>query len=125
MKNIQWQRDISWVSEQLVNQTTMLKEEAGWKEERTGLHATEFIETRRHWFRQRVEHDTCGTVHVFNLVEGSAVFVESPENRFAPFAVHYAETFVVPAAVGLYTISPAREDELCATIRANVRADLD
>ncbi len=125
MKNIQWQRDTSWVYEQLVNQTTMLKEEAGWKEEQTGLHTTEFIETRRHWFRQRVEHDTCGTVHVLNLVEGSAVFVESPENRFAPFAVHYAETFVVPAEVGAYTITPASKDELCATIRANVREDFD
>jgi mannose-6-phosphate isomerase class I len=124
VRNIQWERDTSWVHDQLVNRVTVLKEEAGWKEEQTGLHAAEFIETRRHWFRQKVEHDTCGTVHVLNLVEGSSVLVESPENRFAPFAVHYAETFVVPAEVGPYTISPVAEGELCATIRANVRADL-
>jgi mannose-6-phosphate isomerase class I len=124
IRNIQWERVTSWVHEQLVNQITVLKEEAGWKEERTGLHAAEFIETRRHWFRQKVEHDTCGTVHVLNLVEGSGVMVESPANRFGPFAVHYAETFVVPAEVGRYTIFPVTEDELCATIRANVRAEL-
>jgi mannose-6-phosphate isomerase class I len=124
IRNIQWERVTSWVREQLVNQITVLKEEAGWKEERTGLHAAEFIETRRHWFRQKVEHDTCGTVHVLNLVEGSGVMVESPANRFVPFAVHYAETFVVPAEIGRYTIFPATEDELCATIRANVRTEL-
>jgi hypothetical protein len=61
---------------------------------------------------------------VLNLVEGSGVYVQSPENRFAPFAVHYAETFVVPAAVGSYTITPIAEAELCATIRANVRPAL-
>jgi mannose-6-phosphate isomerase class I len=124
IKNIQWNRNTEWVTEQLVNRVEVLQEEDGWREERTGLHAAEFIETRRHWFRQKVEHDTSGTVHVLNLVEGSGVHVESPESRFAPFAVHYAETFVVPAAVGPYTITPIAEAELCATIRANVRPAL-
>ena len=124
IKNIQWNRNTEWVTEQLVNQVEVLREEDGWREERTGLHPAEFIETRRRWFRQRVEHDTSGTVHVLNLVEGSGIHVESPENRFAPFAVHYAETFVVPAAVGHYTTTPIAEAELCATIRANVRPAL-
>ena len=124
MKNIQWNRNTEWVTEQLVNQVEVLQEEDGGREERTGLHAAEFIETRRHWFRQRVEHNTSGTVHVLNLVAGSGVHIESRENRFAPFAVHYAETLVVPAAVGLYTITPIVEAELCATIQANVRPDL-
>jgi hypothetical protein len=38
--------------------------------------------------------------------------------------VHYAETFIVPAAVGRYTIRPtARSGPLdeCATIKASVR----
>ena len=30
----------------------------GWREERTGLHEREFIETRRHWFTKKVPHDT-------------------------------------------------------------------
>ena len=32
--------------------------------------------------------------------------VESPDRAFDPFVVHYAETFVVPASVGRYTIRP-------------------
>ena len=121
MKNLQWNRDTEWVREQIVNRIEVLREEPGQREERTGLHALEFIETQRTWFREKVEQDTAGTVHVLNLVEGSGVLIESPESRFAPFPVHYAETFVVPAAVGRYTISPIGSREPCATIRANVR----
>ena len=68
-------------------------------------------------------HDTGGGVNVLNLVEGEEALVESPTDAFAPFVVHYAETFIVPAAVGRYTIRPhgpsvGRE---CATMKALVR----
>jgi hypothetical protein len=51
--------------------------------------------------------------------------VESPEGAFDPFIVHYAETFIVPAAVGPYTVRPhgAGEGQQCATIKAFVRTD--
>ena len=78
----------------------------GWREERTGLHEREFIETRRHWFTKPVPHHTGGGVNVLNLVEGEEAVVESPDGAFEPFLVHYAETFIVPAAVGPYTIRP-------------------
>ncbi len=92
----------------------------GWREESTGLHDAEFIETRRHWFTAPVDHDTAGGVHVLNLVEGEAASVESPTGAFEPFTVHYAETFIIPAAVGHYTIRPLGERP-CATIKAYVR----
>jgi hypothetical protein len=94
----------------------------GWSEERTGLHAREFIETRRHWFTGRVPHVTQGGVNVLNLVEGPEVVVESPDRAFDPFVVHYAETFIVPAAVGPYTIFPTQGGR-CATIKAYVRTN--
>jgi hypothetical protein len=78
----------------------------GWREEFTGLHEREFIETRRHWFTKAVPHHTHGGVNVLNLVEGAEAVVESTEGRFEPFVVHYAETFIIPAAVGPYTIRP-------------------
>ena len=78
----------------------------GWREERTGLHEREFIETRRHWFTKAVPHDTRGGVNVLNLVAGEEAVVESPAGAFEPFVVHYAETFIVPAAVGAYAIRP-------------------
>lgn len=120
---IRWERTESWVKKELINQCTLLREEDGLREERTGLHEQEFIETRRHWFKRPVLHHTCGSVHVLNLVEGREVIVESPEERFAPFVVHYAETFIVPAAVESYTIRPygTSEGKTCATLKAFVR----
>ena len=40
------------------------------------------------------------------MIEGDELIVESPVNAFEPFIVHYAETFIVPAVVGDYTIRP-------------------
>jgi hypothetical protein len=60
---------------------------------------------------------------VLNLVEGEEVVVESPSGEFEPFVVHYAETFIVPGAIGPYTIRPHGQAEgtECATIKAFVR----
>jgi mannose-6-phosphate isomerase class I len=122
LPNIQWDRTTSWVRQNLVNAITHLAQGEGWREEKTGLHALEFIETRRHWFTGIVPHDTQGTVNVLNLVEGDAAVVESPDGAFAPFVVHFAETFIVPAAVGRYTIRPATPtNRPLATLKAFCR----
>ncbi len=122
-KVIQWDRDTDWSERNLVNCIEPIAEGEGWREERTGLHEREFIETRRHWFSVPVEHDTGGTVQVLNLIEGREATVDSPDNAFAPFVVHYAETFIVPASVGRYRIRPSGESEgqTIATIKAYVR----
>jgi hypothetical protein len=104
--NIQWDRDAAWTRANLVNRAEGTRAGPGWTEERTGLHELESIETRRTWFEGPVGHDTGGTVNVLNLVEGRSAVVESPDGAFAPFEVHYAETFVVPASVGRYVIKP-------------------
>lgn len=123
-KVIDWDRRKSWTEKNLINRTEKVAEGDGWVEERTGLHEFQFIETRRHWFRKKVHHSTNGGVNVLNLVEGREAIVESPENKFAPFIVHYAETFIVPAAVGEYTIRPYGEAEgqKCATLKAFVKS---
>ena len=121
--NVQWERTTGWVERELVNRIEPLGRGEGWREERTGLHEREFIETRRHWFTGATPHDTGGGVNVLNLVEGEEAVVESPAGAFEPFVVHYAETFIVPAAVGAYTIRPhgPAEGRECATIKAFVR----
>ena len=123
IRNIQWDRTTPWVEKQLINTVTPVAEGEGWKEERTGLHEREFIETRRHWFMRPVPHCTDGAVNVLNLCEGEEAIVESPGGVFPPLVVHYAETFIVPAAVGCYTIRPhgASQGKGCVTIKAYVR----
>lgn len=122
-KVIQWNRNTDYVFEQLVNRFETVAEGEGWSEIRTGLHPNEFIETRRHRFSVPVTHTTDGGVQVLNLVEGEEAVVESPSGAFAPFVVHYAETFIIPAAVGEYTIRPygLSEGRECMTIKAFVR----
>lgn len=119
--NIQWNRDQQWVEAHLLNLVETLGSGDGWREERTGLNELEFIETRRHWFSVPVSHQTRGTLNMLNLVEGRSAVVESPAHLFEPFIVHYAETFIVPAAVGKYTIRPLTAGEELATIKAFVR----
>ncbi len=122
-KNINYSRREKWVEQNLINRIEQIGEGDGWTAERTGLYETEFIETHRHWFTKTVWHHTNGNLNVLNLVEGREVIVESPSGSFEPFVVHYAETFIVPAAVGEYTIRPWGEaaGTKCATIKAFVR----
>lgn len=124
-KVIQWDRREAWTKKNLIDRIEKVAEGNGWVEERTGLHEFQFIETRRHWFTGKVSHNTNGGVNVINLVEGSEVIVESPTGSFDPYVIHYAETFIVPASVGEYTISPYGESEgkKCGTLKAFVRTE--
>lgn len=124
---IDWSRDTDYAERHLVNRVVQIGRGDGWREESTGLHENEFIETRRHWFTKRVLHNTDGNLNVVNLVEGDQAVVESPTGAFEPFVVHYAETFIVPAHIGAYTITPcgmALGTE-CGTLKAYVRTPLN
>lgn len=123
INSIQWDRTTEWVKENLNNPFELIAEGEGWKEEKTGLHDLEFIETRRHWFSEKVHHQTHDSVNVFNLVEGEEAIVESINGEFEPFVVHYAETFIIPEQVKEYTIRPygKSEGKTIATIKAFVR----
>ncbi len=123
LANIQWDRDADWVRDNLINRISPVAHGPGWKEEQTGLHALQFIETMRHWFEGPVLHENRGSVHVLNLVGGQAAVVESPDHSFDDFVVHYAETFIVPAAVQKYRVRPLKSGTKSATIRASVRVD--
>lgn len=120
---IQWDRNEDWVRREGIDDFHDIASGDGWREEHTGLHEREFIETRRHWFTKPVHHNTNRGVNVLNLIEGREAIVESPTGAFEPFVVHYAETFIIPASVGDYTIRPYGESEgkECATIKATIR----
>jgi mannose-6-phosphate isomerase class I len=124
LANIQWDRNSTWVQQELLDQIESVLEGQGWREERTGLHGTEFLETRRTWFTDPVCHDTQGNLHVLNLVEGEAISVESPNDEFPPIEIHYAETFIVPASVGRYIIRPlGNPKQRMATVKAYLRTN--
>jgi hypothetical protein len=78
----------------------------GWREERAGADERNFVEMRRHWFSKMVTHDNHGSVNVVNLFQGEEAIIESPEKAFEPCVIQLAESLVIPAAVGRYTIRP-------------------
>lgn len=123
LNNIQWDRTTGWVRENLVGQVESLPAPEGVTAQRTGLQEREFIETIRHRSAGKVLHERGGSVHVLNLVEGGEAVVESPDGRFDPFVVHYAETFILPEIAGPYTIRPygISEGREVVTIQAKVR----
>lgn len=116
-------RDEQWVKRELVNPFEVVASGEGWQEERTGLHETEFIETRRHTFSVPVIHQNHGSVNVLNLVEGAEAVVESLDGSFAPFRIHYAQTFIMPETIKSYRISPsgAGLGQTLKTMKAYVR----
>lgn len=121
LANIQWDRTTGWVRENLVNAIEAIHEGEDYLEEHTGLHELEFIETRRFTSHGATDHDATEGFHMLNLVEGSAAVIESPSGAFDSFEVHYAETFIVPAAAGRYGVRPAREGEQIVFVKAYVR----
>lgn len=121
LANIQWDRTMDWVRRNLVNAVAVVREGDDCLEERTGLHELEFIETRRFTTCGVTDHDATEGFHILNLVDGDAAVVESPEDAFAPFVVHYAETFIVPSAVGRYTVRPEHPGVRIMFVKAYVR----
>ena len=118
---IRFNRDTKWVSENLVNRFRTVSKDEDYQQIHTGLHELEFIETNLYITARQAVIRCDGEFSILNLVEGTEAIIQSPDERFEPYTVHYAETFILPAAAGDFTISPAKPGEEIRVIRANVR----
>jgi mannose-6-phosphate isomerase class I len=114
---IQYDRTTDWVKANLINRVEPLSI----VEERTGLHELEFIETHRFTFRSVVTVNTHGSFNQCNLVSGRSAIITDPNNKFQPFEVHYAETFIIPESIRQFRIEPKYAQEECMMIQAYVR----
>lgn len=119
-KNIQWDRDISWVRSNLIHQETVLLKDENGMIERTGLHEYEFIETRRYTFQEKIEILLEDSVAVLNLIEGEEAWIKSSDDSWSPKIIHYGETFIVPASVGHFLIE-SWEGKTVRVIVATIR----
>lgn len=118
-KVIQWDRTTGWVQENLLNQFSVLEQEDGYCVEHTGLHEREFIETKRDTLQKEHLFAGVGSVQMCNLIDGEGAVISSPKSAFSPFTVHYAETFILPAAITEFTVKPLGDE--CKILRAYVR----
>lgn len=120
-KVLQFDRTTEWVKANLVNRFEMIAEDEQCTEMRTGLHELEFIETHVFTTDKEMSIVSDGEFSMLNLVEGKAAVVESPNDSFQPYTVHYAETFILPADAGDYRIRPLEQGETIKVIRASIR----
>lgn len=122
-KNIQYDRTTDWCKNNLVSDIHTLNETGTFKEERTGLHELEFIETRRAWMSEPAEFSTEESVNVLNLIEGEEARIEPLNPDLEPLTVHYGETFIIPESVKNYRIVPTNKGNVdrIAVICARVR----
>jgi len=108
------------VADQLVQDPRTLRCGNGWYEELLGSLPEMFFEVRRIVIDSNVAapDDTHGRFHVLNVVDGDGVLIETESGHHHTLA--YAETLVVPAAVGHYTIRRAG-DRKAQLVKALVR----
>ncbi|MEG2624435.1 MAG: class I mannose-6-phosphate isomerase [Clostridia bacterium] len=118
---IQYDRDTKWCQENLVNHFQTIHDDADYRQIRTGLHELEFIQTDVYTTNSGVKILSNGEFSMLNLVDGTDAVIESTTNAFAPYTVHYAETFVLPAQAGDFVVKPLTSGNTIKVLRANVR----
>lgn len=122
VENVNTDFDTTWVQENLINPVETLHKDSERRVEKTGLHELEFIETHRHWFKKEVIVDVHQSVNMLNLVEGETITIESLNNSFEPFEIHYGETFIVPETIKEYKlVNQGDPNKEVAVIQAFVR----
>jgi mannose-6-phosphate isomerase class I len=95
------------VAAELVPDPVTLRADTGWSEELLGRRPEMFFEVRRIVLDAGacVPDDTAGRFHVLNVVDGDGVTLMTHDGHAHDLA--YAETLVVPAAVGPYELTAA------------------
>lgn len=92
------------VREDLVPAPAPLRKGPGWTEEMLGALPEMFFEVRRTTIEgdQPAHDDTDGRFHVLNVAQGAGALLTTADGHRHSLA--YAETLVVPASVGAYTL---------------------
>jgi mannose-6-phosphate isomerase class I len=105
------------VRRDLVPEPLVVRRGEGWAELELGRIAELFFVVHRLDFEETVADDTSGRFHVLNLVAGEEAQIETASG--AVHGLSYAETIVVPAAVGSYRIRRLRGGA-CKVVKAFV-----
>jgi mannose-6-phosphate isomerase class I len=106
------------VRRELVPEPMVVRNGEGWAELALGRLPELFFAVHRLDFAHEVADDTSGRFHALNLAAGEEVEVKTAAGDV--HRLSYAETMVIPAAVGAYRLRRLRGDP-CKVIKAFVR----
>jgi len=102
MKNLHFDRKGTKVREELISNPRVIDRGEDWVLEHLPTHRTHLYDVHRYTFRSEISVETAGKCHVLSLVEGSSIIIRTESGYSTSF--NYAETFILPAASGTYTI---------------------
>jgi len=119
-QNLDRRREGSQVAADLVPVPRMTRSGPGWSEEVLGDLAEMFFEVRRLELAPdaALADDTADRFHVLNVVEGAGITICTNDGVHVDLV--YAETIVVPAATGAYTVRAVGADRV-RVVKAYVR----
>lgn len=116
--NIDPARRATWVKAHLYQQPRLLRGGSDWKEEIIGESDLLFFAIHRLEFTKHMADDTMGRFHVLNLVEGERCEIVTA--KAGPRELRFAESMIIPASVGNYTLRNTGEI-LCKVVKAFVK----
>lgn len=101
-KNLNFDRKGKVVEDELISKAYVLEQGPDWQLLHLPTHKEHFYDVHRIEFDNGITIQTHNVCHVMMLVEGTEIIVEVEDGSAQLF--HYAETFVIPASVKIYTI---------------------
>lgn len=101
--NLDFSRKGEAVKKTLISKPRVIEKTAAHQLVHLPTHEDHFYDIQRIEFDHKTTMETEDVCHVMMLVEGQAVLLETADGTRQKFA--YAETFIIPAAAGAYTLS--------------------
>lgn len=101
MDNLVFERSGSKVTEELIAAPTMIDARDGWELEHLPTHIEHLYDIHRYTIKTKAKVKTDNRMHILSLVEGNRLKIKT---KGSTAVFHYAESFVIPAAVEHYTI---------------------
>jgi mannose-6-phosphate isomerase class I len=101
--NLDFNRKGAQVEKELVSHPAVIEATEHWQIVHLPTHQDHFYDVHRLEFDTEISRNTADCCHIMMLVEGESIRITTADGTVHTYA--YAETFVVPAAAGAYTLT--------------------